>query len=53
MDAILIRNFGPSSVLGIERVPVPTPCAGQVVVKLLAVGVNPVEVPFWLGNLNC
>jgi len=43
MRAIRIREFGPPEVLKLENVPDPTPGPGQVVVKIHAVGVNPVE----------
>ena len=43
MKAIRVHAFGEPSVLQLEDVPDPTPAAGQVVVKLHAVGVNPVE----------
>ncbi len=43
MKAIRVREFGPPEVMRLEEVPEPTPAAGQVVVKLAAVGVNPVD----------
>lgn len=43
MRAIRVHEFGEPSVLKLEEVPDPTPAAGQVVVRLHAVGVNPVE----------
>jgi len=43
MKAILIRAFGPPEVMKVEEVPDPRPGPGQVVVKIHAVGVNPVE----------
>lgn len=43
MQAIRVHAFGDPSVLKFETVPDPVPAAGQVVVKLHAVGVNPVE----------
>lgn len=43
MQAIRVREFGEPSVLKLEEVPDPTPAADQVVVKLHAIGVNPVE----------
>lgn len=43
MKAIRVYEFGEPSVLKFEDLPDPTPEAGQVVVKLHAVGVNPVE----------
>lgn len=43
MKAIRVYEFGEPSVLKFEDLPDPTPQAGQVLVKLHAVGVNPVE----------
>ena len=43
MKAIRIHEFGPPEVLKLEEVPDPKPGPGQVVVKIHAVGVNPVE----------
>lgn len=43
MKAIRIREFGPPEVLKLEEVSDPKPGPGQVVVKIHAVGVNPVE----------
>lgn len=43
MKAIRVREFGPPEVLRIEEVPDPQPGPEQVVVRVHAVGVNPVE----------
>jgi NADPH2:quinone reductase len=43
MKAIRVYEFGEPSVLKLEEMPDPTPAAGQVVVKMEAIGVNPVE----------
>ncbi len=43
MKAIRVREFGGPEVLRIEDIPDPKPESGQVLVKLRAVGVNPVE----------
>lgn len=43
MKAIRVYEFGDPQVLQIEDVPDPQPGAGQVMVRLHAVGVNPVE----------
>ena len=43
MKAIRVRAFGGPEVLEICDVPVPQPGPGQVVVRLAAAGVNPVE----------
>jgi NADPH2:quinone reductase len=43
MKAIRVHAFGEPEVMSIEELPEPTPGPGQVVVKLAAVGVNPVD----------
>jgi NADPH2:quinone reductase len=43
MRAIVVREFGPPDVMKLESVPTPTPAAAQVLVRLRAAGVNPVE----------
>jgi len=43
MHAALLREFGPASNLTIERIPVPLPAAGQLLIKVRAVGINPVD----------
>ncbi len=40
MRAIVVRELGTPEVLALEEVPVPVPAAGQVLVKLVATGVN-------------
>jgi NADPH2:quinone reductase len=43
MKAIRMHQFGPPEVLRLEDVPDPKPAMGQVVVRVHAAGVNPVE----------
>ncbi len=43
MHAIRVNSFGPPEVMQLEEIPVPLPGAGQVVVTMKAVGVNPVD----------
>ncbi|MFM9903605.1 MAG: NADPH:quinone reductase [Pyrinomonadaceae bacterium] len=43
MKAILVREFGPPEVMKLEDVETPHPTGTQVLVKVHAVGVNPVE----------
>jgi NADPH:quinone reductase len=43
MRAIMVRRFGDPEVMQIEDVPDPAPAEGQVLVKLHAAGVNPVD----------
>jgi NADPH:quinone reductase len=50
MKAIRINEFGEPSVLKLEEVPVPRPGAGQVLVRIDAIGVNPVETYMRAGK---
>ncbi|UCF81893.1 MAG: NADPH:quinone reductase [Desulfobacteraceae bacterium] len=43
MKAIRVREFGDPEVMTVEEVPDPKPGPGQVVVKIRAIGTNPVE----------
>jgi NADPH2:quinone reductase len=43
MNAIVIREFGAPAVMKIENVPDPVPAAGQVLIRVKAAGVNPVD----------
>ena len=43
MKAIVVREFGGPDVMKLEDVPVPAPGAGQLLVRVAAVGVNPVD----------
>ena len=43
MKAIRVHAFGPPDVMKLEDVPDPKPAAGQLVVRLKAVGVNPAD----------
>jgi NADPH2:quinone reductase len=43
MKAIVVREFGGPDVMQIEDVPEPSPGAGQVLIRVRAVGVNPVD----------
>jgi NADPH2:quinone reductase len=43
MQAIVVRSFGGPEVLVLEEVPVPVPGPGELLVRLHAAGVNPVD----------
>lgn len=43
MKAIVVREWGPPEVMKLEEVPTPSPGPGQVLVRVKAAGVNPVE----------
>jgi NADPH2:quinone reductase len=43
MKAIVVREFGGPDVMKLEEAPDPVPGAGQVLIKVRAVGVNPVD----------
>jgi NADPH:quinone reductase-like Zn-dependent oxidoreductase len=52
MEAVIYRKFGPPSVLEVvQDYPVPERRAGQVLVKVHAVGVNPVDIATRLGSI--
>ena len=50
MKAILVREFGGPDVLKLEEVPDPTAGAGQVTVRIHAVGVNPYDTYMRAGG---
>ena len=50
MKAIRVHEFGEPSVMKLEDVPDPLPKAGEVVVKVAAVGVNPVDAYIRAGG---
>ncbi len=50
MKAIVVREFGGPNVLKLEDVPTPVPDARQVLVKIEAAGVNPVDTYLRSGN---
>jgi NADPH2:quinone reductase len=50
MRAIVVREFGAPDVMKLENVPTPAPAAAQVLVRLRAAGVNPVETYIRAGT---
>ena len=50
MRAIVVREFGPPDVMKLEDVPDPSPGSGQVLIRVHAVGVNPVETYIRAGT---
>src|SRR5688572_2078103 len=50
MRAVVVREFGPSSVLRVEEVADLRPGPGDVIVRVRAVGVNPVETYLRAGT---
>src|SRR3954468_13620173 len=50
MKSIRVKKFGGPEVLELEEVPAPHPDRGQLLVRLSAIGVNPVEVYIRTGT---
>jgi NADPH:quinone reductase len=50
MRAIVVKEFGAPDVMKLEDVPDPTPGPGQVLIRVHAVGVNPVEAYIRAGT---
>jgi len=50
MKAIVVREFGGPEVLKLEEVPHPKPGAGEVLVRIRAAGVNPVDAYIHTGT---
>jgi NADPH2:quinone reductase len=50
MTSIRVHQYGGPEVLKIEDIPTPSPGPGQVLVRLRAIGVNPVETYIRSGN---
>src|SRR5271169_4852150 len=52
MKAIVVRQYGAPEVMKLEEIPVPQPASGQVLVRIRAAGVNPVETYMRSGNYS-
>jgi NADPH:quinone reductase len=50
MEAVRVHGFGGPEVLRLEEVPTPQPGAGQLLVRMHAIGVNPVETYIRAGT---
>jgi NADPH2:quinone reductase len=50
MRAVLVRQFGGPEVMRVEEVPAPAPGAGQVLVRIRAAGINPVDTYMRTGT---
>lgn len=50
MKAIIVREFGAADVLKLEEIETPTPAVNQILVKIEAAGVNPVDTYIRSGN---
>jgi len=52
MKAVVINEFGGTDVLKISEIPIPEPQEGEVLVKIKAIGINPVDVKIRQGFLQ-
>jgi NADPH2:quinone reductase len=50
MKAIVVRQFGEPDVMKLEELPTPEPAGSQVLVRIKAAGVNPVDTYLRTGN---
>jgi len=50
MRAVVVQQFGGPEVMRVEEVPAPTPGAGQVLVRIRAAGINPVDTYMRTGT---
>jgi NADPH:quinone reductase len=50
MKAVVVREFGPPDVMKVETLPDPTPGPAQVLIRVKAIGVNPVETYIRSGS---
>jgi NADPH:quinone reductase-like Zn-dependent oxidoreductase len=52
MNAVLLRGYGDLTHLSYEEVPIPVPAAGELLVKTIAVSVNPIDWKLRRGDLK-
>ena len=52
MNAVLLRGYGDLTHLSYEKVPIPVPAAGELLVKTIAVSVNPIDWKLRRGDLK-
>ena len=52
MKAVRVNRFGGSEVLQIEEIPTPQPAVNEILVKVRAAGMNPVDVIIVSGNAS-
>jgi hypothetical protein len=52
MKAMVAREYGPPSVLRLENLPIPSPGPGQVLVKVVASSINPLDVKMRSGDVR-
>lgn len=52
MKAIVVREFGTEEVLKLEEVKIPVPAENQILVRIKAAGVNPVDTYLRLGTYS-
>ena len=50
MKSIIVREYGAPEMMKLEEVPVPEPQGSQVLVRIKAAGVNPVDTYLRTGN---
>lgn len=50
MKAVVVREFGPAEVMKLEEMPNPSPGPGQLLVRVQAIGVNPVDAYIRTGT---
>jgi NADPH:quinone reductase-like Zn-dependent oxidoreductase len=52
MNAVIMNNYGGAEVLSLTKRPIPTPASGEILVKIHATGLNPVDFKIRQGHLE-